>query len=83
MKKCTLLVLAVLLVLGSTMGIGFSASAGLNDEGFYFPFDSAEEIQDTNLALKGTFSEEGANGGTGSLAASLSGVPSSGVKNVA
>lgn len=76
------MLLSVVLVLGCTIGFSISATAGVNSEGFYFPFDSAEEISDANLALRGTFNEEGANGGTGSLAASLSGVPSTGIKNV-
>ena len=82
MKKYAALLLSVILVFGCSMGFRLTATAGVNAEGFHFPFDSADEISDTNLALSGTFNEEGANGGTGSLAASLSGVPSSGVKNV-
>lgn len=82
MKKVFAIFLTVLMVLGLGTGAGSFVSAGVGEEGFYFPFDSAEEISDANLGLNGTFSEEGADGGTGSLAASLSGIPSAGVNNV-
>ena len=44
MKKYAALLLSVILVFGCSMGFRLTATAGVNAEGFHFPFDSADEI---------------------------------------